>query len=139
MEKRLEELTIRPVAPSEAAEWLRLRTLLWPDGAEDHAKEIEAFFEGKLDEPMAVYFARESGGRVVGLLELAIRSELLDITNQRIGYVEGLFVEPEARGHNVARKLLEFSRAWALRERCTMFASDRAERVILYERFRADS
>lgn len=131
----LDELTIRPVAREDAAEWLRLRTLLWPDGADEHSLEIEAFFEGKLDEPTAVFLARDSGGRVLALLELAIRPELLEMKNQRIGYVEGLFIEPEARGGNIAQKLLEFSRKWAREQRCTVFASDRAERVIVYQRF----
>lgn len=139
MENSLDSLTIRPVVRADAAEWLRLRTLLWPDGAEDHAQEIEAFFEGKLDEPIAVFFAQGHEGRVLGLLELAIRSELLEMRNERIGYVEGLFVEAEARGSNVARKLLEFSREWTREQQCTLFASDRAERVIVYQRFGADS
>ncbi len=138
-ENAFDELTLRPVVRADAAEWLRLRTLLWPDGAEDHAQEIEAFFEGKLDEPTAVFFAQDHGGQVVALLELAIRSELLEMKNERIGYVEGLFVEPEARGSNAARKLLEFSREWAREQHCTVFGSDRAERVIVYQRFEADS
>jgi aminoglycoside 6'-N-acetyltransferase I len=139
MESSQNELTIRPVARVDAAEWLRLRTLLWPDGADDHAREIEAFFAGKLDEPAAVLLAQNSTGRAVALLELAIRSELLEMKNERIGYVEGLFVEPEARGSSIARKLLEFSRGWAREQRCTVFASDRAERVIVYQRFGAES
>jgi aminoglycoside 6'-N-acetyltransferase I len=127
MESSQNELTIRPVARVDAAEWLRLRT------------EIEAFFAGKLDEPAAVLLAQNSTGRAVALLELAIRSELLEMKNERIGYVEGLFVEPEARGSSIARKLLEFSRGWAREQRCTVFASDRAERVIVYQRFGAES
>jgi aminoglycoside 6'-N-acetyltransferase I len=132
-----DELTIRPVRRADTGDWVRMRTLLWPDCAADHPQEIEAFFEGTLDEPTAVFFAQDRVGRILGLLELAIRSELLEMTNKRIGYVEGLFVEPEARGGNVARKLLEFSRGWARSEGCSVFASDRAERLIVYRRFSA--
>ncbi len=138
-ENTFDTLTIRPVIPADTAEWLRLRTLLWPDGADEHAQEVEAFFVGKIDEPTAVFFAHASDGRVLALLELAIRSELLEMHNERIGYIEGLFVEPEARGSNVARKLLEFSREWAREQRCTVLASDRAERVIVHQRFAANS
>lgn len=132
-------LTIRPVVCADAAEWLRLRTLLWPDGAEEHAQEIEAFFADKLEEPTAVFLAEDSDGRALGLLELSIRSELPNMTNERIAYVEGLYVEAAARGHNIARRLLEFSRAWAQKEGCTALASDRAERVIVHKRFGAAS
>jgi aminoglycoside 6'-N-acetyltransferase I len=135
----LDPLTIRPVVRTDAAEWLRLRTLLWPDGADEHAQEIDAFLEGKLDEPDAVFLAQDGSGHVLALLELAIRSELLEMKNERIGYVEGLFVEPEARGRNIARKLLEFSREWAKKEGCTVLASDRAERIIVHKRFRVAS
>jgi len=76
---------------------------------------------------------------VLALLELSVRSELLEIKNERIGYVEGLFVDPEARGSNVARRMLEFSRKWAKDQRCSVFASDRADRVIVYRRFAAES
>ncbi len=138
-ENTFDTLTIRPVIWADAAEWLRLRMLLWPDGADEHAPEIEAFFLGKRDEPDAVFFVQDGGGRVLGLLELAIGSELLEMHNERIGYIEGLFVEPEARGSNVARKLLEFSREWAREQRCTVLASDRAERVIVHQRFAANS
>jgi aminoglycoside 6'-N-acetyltransferase I len=138
-ENTFDELTIRPVVRADAAEWLRLRTLLWPDGANDHEQKIEAFFAGKLDEPDAVFIAQNSDSRVLALLELAVRSELLEMKSERIGYVEGLFVEPEARRGNVARRLLEFSREWARERRCTVFASDRAERVIVYQRFGVES
>lgn len=76
-----DELTIRCVSPADAAEGLRLRTLLWPDGADDHAQEIKAFFQGKLDESTAAFFAQDSGGGAVALLELAIRSELMEMKN----------------------------------------------------------
>lgn len=129
------EVTIRPLTQSDSREWLALRIVLWPDGATEHADEIQAFFDGKLEEPVAVFVAESPVKEILGFAELSIRSQWQGIERERIGYVEGLFVRPEARGRGVARKLLQESRQWARREGCTRFASDRAERIIFDKRF----
>ena len=43
------------------------------------------------------------------------------------GYVEGLYIKPEARGHELVRRLLEISRE----HNCVAFASDRAGRIVI--------
>jgi aminoglycoside 6'-N-acetyltransferase I len=127
---------IRPVCPADAEAWERLRCDLWPDGREDHAPEIASFFAGTLDEPLAVLLAEDSDGKIVGFAELAIRTELPPLEGNRVGYVEGLYVVPEARGRGVARTLLVASRDWARKQKCVAVASDRAGRVIIDWRFR---
>ena len=47
-------MTIRPVEPSDASTWERLRRELWPGDPESHAAEIASFFAGTLAEPQAV-------------------------------------------------------------------------------------
>lgn len=37
-------MEIRPVIPTDAPEWLRLRSQLWDDPAHHHPGEIDAFF-----------------------------------------------------------------------------------------------
>ena len=55
----------------------------------------------------------------------------------RTGYVEGLYVTPEARSQGVVvLALLEASRSWARHQRCTAFASDRGDRIVVDRRFR---
>src|SRR5215469_1831511 len=88
---------ILPIAAENAADWTRLRCLLWPDGVEDHAAEIAAFFAGTLVEPVAVLAAIARDGNLCGFVELSIRSELPALKDNRVGYVEGLYVVPEAR------------------------------------------
>jgi len=57
------------------------------------------------------------------------------LKDEAVGYVEGMYVVPEARGLGVARALLQASRDWARAQNCTAFTSDRADRVIVDKHF----
>jgi aminoglycoside 6'-N-acetyltransferase I len=128
-------IEIRPILPADAAAWEELRSRLWPDGVEDHSSEIAEYFAGVVKETLTVFFATSAEGRVVGLVELSIRTDLVGLEGQSVGYVEGLFVIPEARGQGVGRFLIGTGRLWARRHACTAFASDRAERLIVNARY----
>jgi aminoglycoside 6'-N-acetyltransferase I len=128
-------MEIRPIHPADASSWLSMRCELWPDGCADHPGEIESFFAGTLTEPVQVLVAETGPARFVGFAELSIRMDLPTLEGERVGYVEGLYVVPEARAHGAARALLRRSRAWALQQECKYFASDRAGRVIVDHRY----
>jgi len=130
---------IRPVCPADAEAWEQLRCELWLDGRADHAPEIASFFAGTLAEPSAVLVAEDSVGKLVGVAELSIRIDLPSLIGTRVGYVEGLYVVPDARGRGVACSLLLASRDWARQQKCTALASDRAGRGIIDRRFRSKS
>src|SRR5271170_1990901 len=128
--------SIRPVNPADAFVWEQLRCALWPDGRADHATEIASFFAGTLDEPAAVLIAENDSHTAIALLELSIRTDIPGLEGQRTGYVEGLYIVPEARGGNIAGQLLQESRVWARKSDCTIVATDRAERIIVDRRYR---
>jgi aminoglycoside 6'-N-acetyltransferase I len=71
-----------------------------------------------LQEPLAVLVA-----------EPLIRFDLPGLQGKPVGYVEGLYVIPEARWRGVALKLLRAARHWSAERRCAAFASDRADRL----------
>jgi aminoglycoside 6'-N-acetyltransferase I len=131
-------LLIRPVGAGDAKTWVRLRCELWPDGQEDHAREIAGFFAGALPEPEAVLVVERSEGEIIAFAELSVRMDLPSLEGERVGYVEGLYVIPRERNHGVARALLQASRKWAREQNCTACASDRAERVIIDSGYRVD-
>jgi aminoglycoside 6'-N-acetyltransferase I len=131
-------LAIRPINLADARAWLRMRCELWPDGSADHPAEIESFFAGTLMEPLQVLVAETGAGCFVGFAELSIRTDLPALEGERVGYVEGLYVVPEARSRGSARALLRMSRAWALQQQCKHFASDRAGRIIVDHQYRLE-
>jgi aminoglycoside 6'-N-acetyltransferase I len=124
-------MLIRNVHRADVAAWERLRSELWPDGAESHKAEIEEFFAGTIAEPQAVLFAEDDAGTVMAFAELSLRRDIPGLEGQLTGYVEGLYVVPEFRLRGIARALLVASRVWAREQRCVAFASDRAERVVI--------
>jgi GNAT superfamily N-acetyltransferase len=118
------ETVIRAVRPSDTAAWVKLRTALWPDGAEDHPREIAQFFSGMLGELNAAFIVENPAGKPIAILELSIREAVPGLEGKRAGYVEGLYVIAELRHHGIARELLHTSligrgRTNALRSRAT--------------------
>ena len=95
--------------PADAADWLRMREALWPsDAGQSHAAEVEQYFAGRLHMPLEVLIARDDSGCVT----------------DRVAYLEGWYVIPDARRYGVGRALVEAAEQWARRQGCTEFASD---------------
>jgi len=117
--------TVRPVTRSDAAAWLRMRCAFWPDGSEaEHRTEIARYLAGEAREPAAVLVAERGPGTIVGVAELSIRPCAEGCTTDRVAYLEGWYVVPEARRTGVGRALVDAAAAWARARGCTEFASD---------------
>jgi aminoglycoside 6'-N-acetyltransferase I len=117
-------IAVRPVTPSDAPEWLRLREAMWPDDTGSHAMEIAQYFAGALPTPLEVLFALDDSGSVVGFAELSIRAYAEDCTTDRVAFLEGWYVVPDARRQGVGRALIDAAEAWGRAQGCTEFASD---------------
>ena len=124
-------MVVRAITPSDAPAWGALRRELWPENPESHAVEIAAFFANGIEEPVAVLVAEDSAGAIIGFAELSIRFDVAGLEQMRTGYIEGLYVIPQARGRGVAGELLRAVRPWARQMECVALASDRAGRVII--------
>ena len=125
------QVKIRHARPEDTEMWERMRCNMWPDGREDHGPEIADFFAGMRAEPEAVLVAEGADGHLVAVAELSIRTHLPSRLGQPVGYVEGLFIVPEARGQGIGQSLLEASREWARQQGYTGLASDRAGRIVI--------
>lgn len=109
----MSEITIRPLAASDRAEW----TPLWhgylafykatlPAGTDDVT--FARLTEGR--EPMGGFVA-EKDGELVGLVHWVIHRSTWREAD--ICYLQDLFTVPETRGGGVGRKLIEAVRAMA--------------------------
>lgn len=116
-------MNVRPVTPRDRDQWLEMRRILWPDGAEGHGAEIDRFLQGSAAEPRAVMVAEEEE-RLVGFAELSIRPFAEGCRTSGVGYLEGWFVREECRGRGIGRALVDVSEQWAREQGCAEFASD---------------
>ena len=110
---------VRPVYRPDRDEWVRMRTVLWPDDGAEHGDDVAAFFatgtfrwsESLL--PWTVLVAERPAGGLCGFVEASIRPFAEDCTTRPVGYVEGWFVDPDMRRQGVGRKLVKAAEQWA--------------------------
>jgi aminoglycoside 6'-N-acetyltransferase I len=117
-------IRVRRATKEDRSTWLRMRRELWPDEGDSHARDVEAFFAGTLPEPAEVLLAVEESGCAIGFVELSIRPYAEDCETDRVAYLEGWYVAPDARRRGVGRALVEGAEAWARALGCTEFGSD---------------
>lgn len=118
-------LTVRHAVEADTGDWARMRFALWPDeDVDQHAAGIAAYFAGRLHEPVAVLIATDAGGRPVGFAELSIRNIVDSCSSNNVAYLEGWFVEADARQQGVGGALIRAAEQWARAQGCTEFGSD---------------
>lgn len=114
---------IRQIKETDKPQWLMLRQKLWPDTlVEKHLVEMEDYFHHP--ETMPVFVAVAAGERLVGLLEVEIHSEAEGCTTDKVGYLEGWYVECEWRLQGIGSALIQAAEDWARAQGCTEMASD---------------
>ena len=122
---RSHTITVRSVIPDDADAWLRMRCALYDDAEEAELRqEIEDFIAGRAEEPKAVLIAEDDESRKVGLAELSIRPCAEGCTTNRVAYLEGWYVDPDARGMGVGGLLVKGAEEWGRSQGCTELASD---------------
>jgi putative acetyltransferase len=122
---------VRTVRNGDQAEWLRMRALLWPDGADgEHAQEVAAFFSNQTFSwseslpAVAVFVAVRPSGGLCGFLEASIRPFAEGCKTRPVGYIEGWFVDPEMRQQGIGKSLVTAAEQWATAQGCREMASD---------------
>jgi len=117
-------ITIRHIQPEDQTEWLRLRLALWPQ-PRFKLSDLKAEMENILADPeQPVFVAVRPAGGLCGFLEVSIRNWAEGCTSDRIGYLEGWYVDPDWREKSIGRKLVHAAERWAMEKGCTEMASD---------------
>jgi len=116
-------MNIRAAAPSDAREWDRMRSALWP--SDGHAAEIEEYFRtGGSPLLTVVFVAERAGGGLAGFLELGLRPYAEGCESSPVPFIEGWYVDADARHSGIGRSLVRTAEEWARREGYREIASD---------------
>jgi putative acetyltransferase len=122
---------VRTVRLGDQAEWLRMRSLLWPDDSDaEHAQEVAAYFRNKTFRwsesllAVAVFVAVRPFGGLCGFLEASLRPFAEGCKTRPVGFIEGWFVDADMRQQGIGRSLVTAAEQWATAQECSEMASD---------------
>lgn len=99
-----------------------MRHALWPDERPEEAVEGMAEWEARAD--AVVLVAVRPDGSVCGFVEAGSRPYADGCETSPVGYVEGLYVDPDVRRKGYGRALLAAAEDWARASAYREMASD---------------
>ncbi len=77
------------------------------------------------DDDAVVFLAYDQNKNVIGFAHVEIRHDYVEgCKTNNVGYLEGIFLQPEYRSFGVGKMLVEKAIKWAKEKGCTEFASD---------------
>jgi molybdopterin synthase catalytic subunit/L-amino acid N-acyltransferase YncA len=116
-------MIIRALQPQDRNAWRRMRLSLWPEhGQAVIDQEIAEY--GKRGMLETVLVAQRGDGGLCGFAEVALRPFADGCTSTPVGYLEGWYVEPDARRQGTGRALVRAAEDWARQQGCVEMASD---------------
>lgn len=115
-------MEVREYRPGDRAEWLRMRRALWPEVGPDEGADADEW----LARPDAVTLVAErpGGAGLAGFAEFAVRPAAEGCAPGPVAYLEGWYVDPDARRAGVGAALVRAGEAWASARGLRELASD---------------
>ena len=116
-------MLVRRATVEDHAEWLRMRSTLWPDcPLGDHHSEMQE----QLDDTArnAVFVVERGAGQLGGFLEASLRPYVEDCHTSPVGYIEGWYVDADLRQQGLGGELVKAAEQWASAQGCREMASD---------------
>jgi aminoglycoside 6'-N-acetyltransferase I len=115
-------MPIRPVEPTDRAEWLRMRLNLWGGAAEEHTHDIDTYFA--TIQSGVTFVVERTGGRLCGFIEVSLRNYAEGCQTSPVAYIEGWHVDEESRRRTLGTRLVQAAEAWARRHGLQEIVSD---------------
>lgn len=95
---------------------------LWPGST---TEEMRADLQTVLSKEDAAFFLLFVEGRAIGFAQVSLRYDYVEGTQTSpVGYLEGIYIEPNHRRRGLGRSLVTACEVWVRRKGCDEFASD---------------
>jgi aminoglycoside 6'-N-acetyltransferase I len=72
----------------------------------------------------ATFVLERPGGALGGFAEASLRTCAEGCTTTPVGFLEGLYLDPDLRGAKLARGLVDAAESWAREQGCSEMGSD---------------
>ncbi|UHQ22370.1 GNAT family N-acetyltransferase [Lysobacter sp. 5GHs7-4] len=118
---------VRPATQADLTAWAQLRSALWPDEDGEPATDHRDDMLEMLAQPerQVCLLAFDERGQACGFAEASLRGDYVNGTDRSpVGFLEGWYVAPSARGRGIGRGLIAQVEAWTLARGCDELASD---------------
>lgn len=119
--------SIRPLTPADHTAWISLRQALWLGSdattlaAEDGTLLAQPQRFGALVYAVLLAF---DGDRPVGFVEVSLRNDMEGFGDDKVGYVEGVYVAPPHQRRGLGRALVDAAAAWTREQGSAALVSD---------------
>jgi len=100
-----------------------MRRALWPD-VEESMHELEMPILTGDSSNQAVFVVDNGAGALLGFIEVSVRARVDGSYSERVGYVEGWYVDEVHREQEVGRRLMRAAEEWTRERGLTELASD---------------
>lgn len=115
---------VRPLQASDRDAWLGMREQLWPGDVAAHIATVDDFLGPGLRGEVDAVLLAIAASNPVGFVELRVRDSAEGSSSARVPYVEGWFVDADARAKGVGAALMAAAEDWAIAGGYTELASD---------------
>lgn len=115
-------MQIKQLSHQSIVDAITLANKLWTDCSENDLKEL---FNNLIDNPQALVLLAYIDDLIVGFCQCQLRNDYVEgSTSSPVGYLEGVYIEPNFRKQNLAKVLVDKCCDWAKQKGCSEFASD---------------
>ena len=116
-------MNVRPYAPPDHPEWLRMRRALWPGHPPEGEAADAAEWLARADAAVIVA-ARRGGAGLAGFVEVGARPYADGCATSPVAFLEAWYVDPDARRTGVGAALVRAAEAWARTQGYAELAAD---------------
>lgn len=115
-------ISIQEADKEHFPEWCQMRDALFTGLDEDfHQQEMALIFDA---EDRTCFMAYNSFNEPIGFIELSLRNLVDGCLSSPVGYIEGIYLQPEDRSVGTGRQLINWAETWFKEKGCTEMATD---------------